>query len=166
MRISPAGIELIQEFEKCRLEIYQDQAGFSTVGWGHKLTPSELSSGKIVIANLVVRCRPSITQLHADALFRQDLYGFEACVNETVSVDLLQRQFDALVSLAYNIGSGAFAGSTLLKRLNQKQFDIIPDQIRRWKYTGAKVSNGLVKRREAEVKLWSGFIENLETKGE
>lgn len=163
MRISQIGLDLIREFEQCRLTIYHDQAGYPTIGWGHKLTPSESSSGKIQIGNVRVYCKPSLTQDQADALFRQDLYSYESTVNGTVSVDLMQNQFDALISLCFNIGSNAFANSTLLRRLNQKQFDKIPEQFRRWKYAGGQVSNGLINRREAEVNLWlSKAIKNIE----
>jgi lysozyme len=71
-----------------------------------------------------------------------------------VRVPLTQNQYDALVSLVFNIGAGAFRGSTLLRLLNNSNYAAVPDQMRRWIHVNGKISNGLKKRREEEVKQW------------
>ncbi|WP_312069487.1 lysozyme, partial [Acinetobacter sp.] len=77
-----------------------------------------------------------------------------ASVNNLVKVPLSQNQFDALVSLTYNIGSTAFKNSTLLKKLNAKDYAGAADQFLRWNKGGGKVLKGLVRRREAERALF------------
>src|SRR3990167_7938116 len=111
MKTSPAGIALIQHFESCRLEAYQDEGGVWTIGWGHT---EGVCSGDVV------------TQHQADILFEQDLEWFERGVDRLVRVPLTQGQFDALVSFAYNVGldedtdtkAEGLGDSTLLRKLN------------------------------------------------
>jgi len=79
-------------------------------------------------------------------------------VNSGVKVALNQNQFDSLVSFTFNTGIQAFADSTLLKMLNQGNYDAVPDQLRRWVRAGGNVVQGLVNRRENEIKLWLGQI--------
>jgi len=88
----------------------------------------------------------------------QDVRPAEQTVNNGVKVALNQNQFDALVSFTFNVGGASFNGSTLLKVLNQGQYAQVPDQLRRWNKAGGKVVQGLVNRRENEVKLWNGQI--------
>ena len=90
----------------------------------------------------------------AKSYFAHDLKSFEKTVNDSVKVPLSQNQFDALVSLTYNIGSTAFKNSTLLKKLNAKDFTGAADQFLRWNKGGGKVLKGLVRRREAERALF------------
>lgn len=78
---------------------------------------------------------------------------FVAKLEKCVKVPLTQNEFDAYVSLAYNIGAGAFCGSTLVKKLNAKDYKGACEQIKRWKYQKGKVLKGLVKRRQQEYEL-------------
>ena len=71
-----------------------------------------------------------------------------------VKVDLTQNEFDALVSLIYNIGAGNFQKSTLLKVLNQEKYDAAANQFLRWNKAGGNVLAGLTKRREHERELF------------
>jgi lysozyme len=91
-------------------------------------------------------------------LLGQDLEGAERTVNEAVTVPLNQNQFDALVSFTFNVGNGAFRGSTLLKLLNQRQYDQVPTQLRRWVMDNGHVVQGLVNRREKEIALWNAPV--------
>jgi lysozyme len=91
-------------------------------------------------------------------LLSQDVKPAEQSVNNGVKVSLNQNQFDALVSFTFNVGGGAFSSSTLLKVLNQGQYDQVPDQLRRWTKSGGRTVQGLVNRRENEIKLWNGQI--------
>jgi lysozyme len=78
-----------------------------------------------------------------------------AAVNARVSVPLYQGQFDASVSLVYNIGEGAFAKSTALKKINAARHEEVPAQIKRWNKAGGRVVKGLERRREAEAALYT-----------
>jgi lysozyme len=68
---------------------------------------------------------------------------------------LNQNQFDALVSFAFNVGDGAFRSSTLLRLLNQGQYDQVPAQLRRWNMDNGHVVQGLINRRNKEIALWN-----------
>ena len=99
-----------------------------------------------------------ITQDQALDLLEQDLRIAERAVNDSVKVPLNQNQFDALVSFVFNVGTGAFRNSTLLRMLNEGQYDQVPNQMRRWNRSGNRIVNGLINRREKEIKLWNGLF--------
>ncbi len=158
MKMSDKGKELLEQWEGSEPEVYLDVAGKKTIGVGHLLTQDELSSGKITIAGKAVRYAEGLTNQQILDLLGQDLARFEKAVNDGVKVALKQYQFDALVSFSFNVGTGSFQSSTLLKVLNQGKYDEVPDQLRRWVYSGGNKVQGLINRRENEVKLWNnGF---------
>lgn len=74
------------------------------------------------------------------------------------AVDISQNQFDALVSFCYNVGINGFQGSSVLKDVNNSNFDAVPADLRMWDKAGGQVSDGLLNRRNNEVKLWLGQI--------
>lgn len=87
----------------------------------------------------------------------QDASKFEGAIKKCVKVPLHQHEYDAYVSLAYNIGEGAFCGSTLVRLLNQQQYEAACGQILRWdKFNGAPLA-GLTKRRQEEHKKCTGL---------
>lgn len=141
MKISQDGINLIKFYEGCRLKAYLDSVNVPTIGYGHT---------KGVKLGMV------ITETKAEELLRQDLEYFENRVLDLVKVNLLQNQFDALVSLTYNIGEGNLKKSTLLKKLNNtiyfrmEELVSIADEFLKWNKAGGKVLPGLTKRRIAE----------------
>jgi len=141
MKTSDEGISLIKKFEGCRLEPYFCSGNVLTIGYGHT---------KDVIENM------SITEDTAEALLKEDLKDFEEQVSNLVKVELNQNQFDALIAWTFNLGSGNLSSSTLLKKLNNSEYDEVPEQIKRWNKAGGKVLEGLVRRREAEALLFSG----------
>ena len=143
MKISQNGIDLIKEFEGCRLEAYKCPAGIWTIGYGH-------------IAG--VEKGQKITKAQAENLLKQDLQRFENGVNNLVKVKLTQGQFDALVSFAFNCGVEALKKSTLLKVLNQGKYDEAADEFDKWVYAGMIKLNGLVRRRRAEKEM---FLQRL-----
>ena len=102
--------------------------------------------------------KPSLNQERGVDKPAQDVKPAEQAVGGGVKVALSQNQFDALVSFAFNVGNGAFLGSTLLKVLNQGQYDQVPTQLLRWTRSGGQVVQGLVNRRQNEIKLWGGQI--------
>lgn len=140
MNISEKGIKLIKNFEGCRLEAYKCSAGIWTVGYGH--------TGSTVHQGL------KISQSEADSLLKTDLIIHCNNVSKLVKVPLNQNQFDALVSLEYNIGYGNFSRSTLLKLLNTKNYKDAGEQFAVWRLGGGKILPGLVRRRKAEKDLF------------
>jgi lysozyme len=144
MKISPAGIALICAFESCRLEAYADASPrrIPTVGYGH--------------CGAGVMLGQRITQERAQELLRADLVATEAAVSAAIRTPMTQGMFDALCSLAYNIGAANFKWSTLAHLLNNGQTTLAGLEFHRWNYAGAKELNGLTKRRAAELALFNG----------
>lgn len=155
MQMSENGLELLQQWEGFKLQVYKDSAGLPTIGVGHLITKSELSSGKIVIDGVPVKYAAGLTNQQALDLLAQDVKPAEQAVNNGVKVPLNQNQFDALVSFTFNVGVGAFQSSTLLKVLNNQQYDEVPAQLLRWTRAGGQVVQGLVNRRQNEINLWN-----------
>lgn len=145
MKTSPAGIELIKQFEGFRAQAYVCPAGVPTIGYG-----TTRMGGRTVGMGTV------ITESEAVRYLQDDLAKFESAVNRLVTVDLVQHQFDALVSFVYNLGEGNFASSTLLKKVNAQQWQEAADQFPRWNRAGGQVLTGLTRRREAERQMFLG----------
>ncbi|WP_447875217.1 lysozyme [Serratia fonticola] len=142
LKTSQRGIALIKSFESLELKAYPDPATGGkpwTIGWGH-------TKG--------VKPGDRITEQQAEAFLTQDLAVFELTVNSAVKVPVTQSQFDALVSLAFNVGGANFAGSTLVKKLNSGDPRGAADQFPRWKFADGKEMRGLVRRRAAERELF------------
>jgi lysozyme len=138
-KISDRGLDLLKQFEGVRLKAYRDPVGVWTIGYGHTIT-----------AEPGMR----ITREEAERLLRQDLERFEKAVRDRVMVPINQDQFDALVSFAFNVGVGAFRKSTLLRLLNQGNYEGAKDEFKRWVYGGGRRLAGLVKRRNHEAELF------------
>lgn len=143
MKTSKKGIELIHSWEQFRSKAYQDSGGVWTIGWGSTR-----------IFGRSVRRGDRITKEDANEQFEKDLHYFENAVDSYVNVDINQNQFDALVSLTYNIGAGNLASSTLLKRLNRKDYSGAGRAFTLYVNCKGKVLRGLVRRRKAEKKLF------------
>ncbi len=140
MNIGEQGIALIQGYEQCRLAAYLPTPDdVPTIGWGHT---KDVKMGDIC------------TQEQADDWFFEDIAWVVTCVNKAVTAGLLQNEFDALASLCFNIGCKAFSGSTLVKLLNDGDFDGASAQFSRWNKQGGQVLAGLTKRRAAEAELF------------
>ena len=142
--ISEIGLKLIAQFEGCYLQAYLCPANVWTIGIGTTIYPNGVK----------VKKGDKCTLEQAHEYLAHDMIEFEKTVNDSVKVPLSQNQFDALVSLTYNIGSAAFKNSTLLKKLNAKDFTGAADQFLVWNRGGGKVLKGLVRRREAERALF------------
>ena len=149
MRTSRRGIDLIKQFEGLELDSYQDVAGVWTIGYGHTETAGP---------------NQRITEAEADQLLRQDLETRERSVADLTAAALNQNEFDALVSFVYNVGAGAYQGSTVRKRLNAGDRLGAADALLWWnKATINGVLTevpGLTRRRAAERAL---FLEPLST---
>jgi len=144
MHISPSGIDLICNFEGKRLTAYDDGVGVWTIGFGTTVYPNGIKVMK----------GDTCTEAQAKTYMAHDLKKFEATVNKAVTVQLNQNQFDALVSLAYNIGTSAFSKSTLVKKLNANDIRGAADQFDVWVNAGGKRMQGLVNRRTVEKALF------------
>ena len=162
MHISNYGIELLKEYEGAVIRnrkhvIYDDKTGQpvntdkplprgATIGYGHLIKPDE-------------DFRNGITESTATELLRSDIATTERAVQDNITVPLTQNQFDALVIFAYNIGNQNFANSTVVKYINNLDFhsSIYPTidvAWRAWCKTNGHLSPGLIRRRDAELKLF------------
>lgn len=121
MRISHKGIVALEGREGIRLTVYRDSKGLPTVGVGHLVIPADH-----------LKVGDKIRQAHCDDFLAFDLKRFEDAVNTSVKVSLTQNQFDACVSLAFNIGESGFKGSTVVKRLNASDYDGAANAFMRW----------------------------------
>ncbi|USA44984.1 lysozyme [Acinetobacter sp. C26M] len=144
MTISVDGIRLITSFEDLKLQAYDDGTGIWTIGFGTAVYPNGIRVVKSDYCSLE----------QAEFFFQHDLNRFQSTVNDAVTVALSQNQFDALVSLTYNIGQTAFKNSTLLKKLNASDYVGAADQFHVWNKGGGKILKGLVRRREVERNLF------------
>ena len=141
MKISQAGIDLIKRYETLRLKAYLPTPNdVPTLGWGH---------------TDCVTLDDTCTEEQAEEWLRQDCVWAEDCVNRHVTVPLQQNEFDALVSLVFNIGGTNFIKSTLLRLLNDGDLDGASEQFLRWdKQKGATLA-GLTRRRKEEKELFA-----------
>ena len=145
MKIGLKGLNLIKESEGFEEDAYKCPAGVLTIGYGHT---SDVQEGDVV------------TLKEAEILLIEDLDWAEGVVNRNVKVELNQNEFDALVSFVFNVGSGNFRSSTLLKRLNNGGYYSVPRELNRWNKGGGRVLKGLVRRRKAEGILFSTAIQS------
>ena len=139
MKTSERGIELIKCHEGLRLKAYRCPAGVWTIGYGHT---RDVTEGSV------------ITKDKATVFLKSDLKSAENIVNVALS-GINQNQFDALVSFVFNVGSGNFLKSTLLKKIKAKPTDAaIREEFMKWILAGGKVLPGLEKRRKDEADIF------------
>ncbi len=140
-RINDAGLSLIKTWEGCKLTAYRDVGGIWTIGYGHIRTARE---------------GMTITAAQADALLRDDLARFEACVAKATAMRTPgDNEFAAMVSLAFNIGEHGFRNSTVLKWwLAGDAPEKIAEPWAWWNKVDGKFVQGLANRRKAEVALF------------
>jgi len=139
LRASPEIKAFIKSFESLRLTAYDDGTGVWTIGYGH--TKGVLPGMKI-------------TRTQAEDWFRADLGVAEGTMRLAVKVPLEQHEYDALLSLVFNIGGGNFSKSTLRTLLNELRYEDAAWEFPKWRKAGGKVLQGLVKRRDAEHVLF------------
>jgi len=140
MRIGEKGLAIIKAAESLQLKRYICPAGKPTIGYGHVIRPNEDLQ--------------EITEATAEHLLRCDVTIAEWAVNRDVAGPLTQNQFDALVSLVFNIGGGNFRISTLLRLLNAGQRQAAADEFPKWCMAGGKPLEGLKTRRAKERALF------------
>ena len=108
--VSDAGLALVKHFEGYSPIVYEDAAGYPTIGFGHLIKPGE-------------KIEEPLLGEAAERLLLQDVKPKAAAVNARVSVPLFQGQFDAVLSWTYNLGEGALKSSTMLKKINTARHD-------------------------------------------
>jgi lysozyme len=141
LSLSQKGIDFIKSFEKYRAEVYEDQGGLKTIGYGHLVKQGE-------------NWAAGIDHIRALQVLRLDVGDATRCVNTVVRVNIDQPQFDALASLTFNIGCENFRESTLLKLLNKVDVTGASEQFLVWDKVKGEVSAGLTARREAERRIF------------
>ncbi len=145
MKLNKQGYDLIKKFEGLKLIAYQDSVGILTIGYGN-ITYEDFSK---------VKKGDKISQQRADEVFQFFANRFAKQVDAVITANVTQNQFNAVVSLAYNIGIGAFSKSTLLKKLNKNPNDsTIKDEFLKWVNAGGRKIQGLVNRRTEESKIY------------
>ena len=136
-------IDLEKEFEGCRLEAYPDpESGGDpwTIGWGH--TGPEVHEGLVW------------TQEQADAQLKIDKDHAQNVIDDLVTAHLTPAEDSAVQDFIFNLGPGAFKGSTLLRCLNLGDFAGAAAQFDRWDHAAGRVVAGLLRRRQAETDLF------------
>lgn len=154
MKISLNGKNQLIKHEGIRYEMYYDVAGLPTIAIGHLIN---LKTEKHLLTK-------KLTNREVMELLNKDLLRFENNINKVVKVPLNQNQFDVLVSFSFNIGINAFNQSSLLRVLNQGNYEEVGNQLMRWNkaVVNGKLQPvlGLTNRRKDEVKLFNTPVTN------
>lgn len=145
MTVNQATIDLIKQFEGFREDAYQDSANVWTIGWG---TTSRANVGVKPVKGM------TITKDAAEVYLRRAVNDFAEKIRPHITAPVNENEFGAFVSLAYNIGPGAFIESTALRRFNDGDKAGCAEAMLWWNKAGGRVLRGLSRRREAEVALF------------
>lgn len=146
-QIGAKGLNLIKKYEGFKSAPYKCPAGIPTIGYGATYYPS---GAKVKLTD-----KP-VTQKEADTMLLNMLKHYELGVDSFTTDKVNQNQFDALVSIAYNIGLHALKGSTLIRKVNLDPNDkTIKNEFMRWTKANGKVMDGLLNRRKEEAELYA-----------
>lgn len=149
MKTSEKGLDLIKQFEGFKDYVYICPAGLPTIGYGHVI------DSKLIA---LTKAAPRMTREKAEQLLKNDVKEAENAINSSVKVNISQGQFDALVSLIYNWGAYNFKISKGLQKLNARNYSGAADEFFSKERGIVKIkkefSNGLYRRRQAELALW------------
>lgn len=145
MKLSIEGLDLIKTHEGCKLKAYLCPAGIVTIGYGNTFYPDGTK----------VKIEDVITQQKANEIFKYIVDAFAVKVSKMVNPNLSDNQFSALVSFAYNVGTGTLSKSTLLRKVLKNNKDVsIRDEFMRYVNAKGKILQGLVDRRKDEANLY------------
>ena len=147
MKVSNKGLELIKEFEGFSSVAYLCSAKKATIGYGNTFWED----------GTPVKIGDQISKERAETLLKHVVDNFSVAVEVDIKIEVTQNQFDAMVSLAYNIGLGAFKNSTLLRQLNRGNFVDASQEFLRWNKSNGKPLLGLTRRREREKLLFESL---------
>ena len=146
MILDNKGYLLITKHEGLKLKPYLCPAKIPTIGYGN----TYYADGK-----RVTLLDKDITKQQAFDMFKEIANRFAKRVDALVTSNINQNQFNSLVSFAYNVGTGNFSSSTLLKKVNRNPDDLtIKDEFLKWNKAGGKVLNGLTNRRNEEANIY------------
>ena len=163
--INPAGLDRIKSFEgildgnpsTVNLDPYVDPVGIYTIGWGHAIvwgnnflrtsTPNAKAIARQLYPN-------GLTRAQAEELLRNDIRAHSIPIEGLIKVPVTDNQFAALVSFAFNLGVNNLRNSTLLRKVNARDYDGAALEFAKWNKAGGKVLKGLTRRREAEATLF------------
>jgi len=145
MRINQATIDLVKEFEGLELHAYRDPVGIVTIGYGYT-NRAGFGPG--------VKMGDVWTEEQAENMLWKGLEVFASEIRPMFKRDATSNQFGAMLSLAYNIGTGAFGKSTALRRFNAGDDEGAAEALTWFNKAGGRVLRGLVRRREAERALF------------
>jgi lysozyme len=140
---SDRGVNFIKRWEGYSPFVYLDAVGKPTIGHGHLITPTS-------------KFEEPLSPQAAHDLLVEDVRKHEKPIHRLVKVRLQTHKCDALSSFVFNLGGGALQKSTLLKKVNAGEHDLVPDEFRKWNRAGGVVLRGLVNRREQEAQMYSG----------
>ena len=143
--LNQATIDLVKEFEGLRTTAYKDSAGIWTIGYG---TTARAGVGIEPVEGM------EITEAEAEYYLQKGLEKFSTEITGAITQPINENEFGAFVSLAYNIGSGAFKRSTALRKFNAGDKQGAANAMLMWNKAGGRVLNGLIRRREAERALF------------
>ena len=142
--LTEKGLNFIKDWEKFSPVVYKDAVGLPTIGYGHLVTSGE-------------DFKEGLTEEEALDLLAKDAEKAEKSVLRNIDVPLEDYQFNALVSFTFNAGSGALQRSTLRKVVNRNEHEDVPSELMKWTRAGGRILKGLVRRRKAEGKMYSGL---------
>lgn len=144
LAVSAGAIGFIASQEGFVDHTYKDVVGVKTIGYGH--TGKDVKDGQ------------TITRQQAEALLVKDANAHWNQAKKYIKVPLYQHEADAYASFVFNIGIGNFKRSTLLKKLNRKDYCGACKELKKWVYAGGKKLKGLERRRESEYQMCIGNV--------
>ncbi|UOU98486.1 glycoside hydrolase family protein [Chryseobacterium daecheongense] len=159
LNFSQNGLNFLKGYEQPVMKdgkhvYFNDDYGFCTIGYGH-LIAGKNSCENITIPSEFVN---GLDETQATALLFQDVQRISNLVKSKVTVNLYQYEFDALVSLAFNVEASVGSDSTLLRKLNAEDYEGAANEFKNWRMAGGVVSPGLVKRRAQETDIFKNNI--------
>ncbi len=160
-KISDLGLQITKDSEGFEPELYNDPAGYCTIGYGHLIKKSpcngderkELASCDVSVPG---EFAAAISYSRGEEILRCDMVLAEMAVTQYARDDLTDNEYSALVDFTFNVGAGNFKRSTLLRKVNASDYQRVPYEFRRWVYANGKIYKGLQNRREKEIDLFFG----------
>ncbi len=162
-RISDEGINITKESEGFISTLYDDPAGYCTIGYGHLIKLAQCSGdepGELPHCDVSEpgELKKTISLFRGEQILRCDMTPAEVAVTRLARPDLTDGEFSALVDFTFNVGARNFEKSTLLRVVNSGDYQQVPIEFRKWVKAGGKVYRGLQNRREKEIKLFFGGV--------
>ena len=155
-KMSQKGIDFLKGYESevkknGKHVLYDDDSGYCTIGYGHLVDGKKSCAN---IKNMSKSFKNGLTDKEAEDLFREDLKEREKAVNKLVKKPICQQEFDAMLSLVYNVGAGNLKISNVLKYTNMGKSEEAKKWFKSFEKSNGKRLNGLVKRRKAESNMY------------